>query len=108
MGRLYIAASPAQRLRGLLFTQPGDDVLLLAPCRGVHTFGMGYALDIAFLDKRGRVVESYRDVMPKRRLRCSRARAVLERYAQPRRAWYIPGDYMDAEIDETVPGKDLR
>lgn len=108
MGVLYIAATPARRLRGLLFARPSDDELLLVPCRSVHTFGMGFALDIAFLDKWGRVIKVNRDVMPKRTVRCAHARAVIERYAQPRKAWYMPGDYLNTPTRLYVRRKETK
>lgn len=45
------------RLAGLLFSpplQPGHG-LLLVPCASVHTAFMGYALDVVFLDRAGRI-----------------------------------------------------
>jgi uncharacterized membrane protein (UPF0127 family) len=56
---VWHARSPWQRLRGLLGRRPlsADEGLLLSPCRSVHTLGMGYPLDIVFLDPHGRVVK---------------------------------------------------
>lgn len=45
------------RLAGLLFSpplQPGHG-LLLVPCTSVHTAFMGYAIDVVFLDRAGRI-----------------------------------------------------
>jgi uncharacterized membrane protein (UPF0127 family) len=45
------------RLAGLLFSpplQPGHG-LLLVPCASVHTAFMGYAIDVVFLDRAGRI-----------------------------------------------------
>ena len=46
------------RLRGLLGRPPlkAGEGLLIVPCRGVHMFGMRYPIDVAFLDRAGRVV----------------------------------------------------
>jgi uncharacterized membrane protein (UPF0127 family) len=56
---LMLALDFLGRTRGLLGRPPLADGqgLLLRPCRGVHTFFMGYAIDVAFLDPAGRVVE---------------------------------------------------
>ena len=54
------------RLRGLLARPPmgeGEGLLLLE-CDSVHTFGMGYAIDVAFLDAEGRVVRSIDGLEP--------------------------------------------
>lgn len=62
------------RLRGLLDRPPLDEGegLLLAPCRAIHTFGMSYALDVAFLSKQGAVVALYHRLAPGRRSRWHR------------------------------------
>jgi uncharacterized protein len=52
--------------------------LLIPSCRSVHTFGMLFRLDVAFLDAEGRVIELRRDVPGGRILRCPTADAVLE------------------------------
>ena len=44
-----IAATYAQRLRGLLGTDASSAPLLLSPANSVHGWGMRYALDIAQL-----------------------------------------------------------
>lgn len=77
--RLCLAATFWDRLMGLFSHQSSDEILLIAPCRSVHTFGMGYAIDIAFIGREGRVLESYENVPPWRLKKCSGAYAVLER-----------------------------
>lgn len=58
-----------QRARGLLGRAPlaEGEGLILRPCKAVHTWGMGYPIDVAFLDPSGRVVASYEGVGPNRR-----------------------------------------
>lgn len=60
-----------QRLRGLLGRSPLSTGagLLLQPCRAVHMFGMRYAVDVAFLDRRGSVVAVYHRLAPGQRSR---------------------------------------
>jgi uncharacterized membrane protein (UPF0127 family) len=74
------ATTFASRLLGLalLAELPAAHALLIPNCRSVHTFGMRFAIDIAFLDARGRPLRAERGVPPRRLLRCSRAFAVLE------------------------------
>lgn len=61
-----VAASWWQRLRGLIARAPlrrGEGLLLLE-CASVHTIGMRYAIDVAFLDAGGRVVHSIAGLRP--------------------------------------------
>lgn len=93
-GRLLLATRLSSRLRGLLFRPGSDDLMVLLPCSDIHTFGMRYAIDVAFLDASGVVVRSVRDVLPNKRLREPGAVAVLERRAIPRELWFDVGDYV--------------
>ncbi len=87
-----IAATALRRLRGLAGREGGAEALLLAPCRDVHTVGMSGAIDVAFVDEAGVVVAAHRDVAPRRRLRCRRAAAVIERRADDAAPWFATGD----------------
>jgi uncharacterized membrane protein (UPF0127 family) len=91
-GRVLLATRLSSRLRGLLFTPDSDDLMVLLPCHDIHTFGMRYAIDTAFIDASGLVVQSVRDVLPNKRLRVPGAVAVLERRAIPRELWFEVGD----------------
>ena len=82
--RIHVARSFLQRARGLLGRAPlaADEALLIRPCSSIHTFGMRFALDLVFLDARGRVVKRARGVPPGRiRWGGRRARATLEAQA---------------------------
>jgi len=66
--RVAVADSWWRRLRGLL-ARPRlqeDEGLLLLGCNSVHTVGMGYAIDVAFLDEEGTVVRSLDSLAPGR------------------------------------------
>jgi uncharacterized membrane protein (UPF0127 family) len=68
------------RLRGLAWrdrTSAGPG-LLFPHSASVHTFGMRFALDIYFLDERGRVLAVRRGVPPRRVLWHRGASAILE------------------------------
>lgn len=82
-----LAVTSLARMRGLLGTRRTDfegRVLVLAPCRAVHTLGMGYPIDIAFVAPSGEIIRVERSVAPGRiLLRDRRARCVLERPAAP-------------------------
>jgi len=61
-----VADSWWRRLRGLLALPPlreGEGLLLLQ-CGAVHTVGMAYPIDVAFLDADGRVVGSIARLAP--------------------------------------------
>ena len=57
------------RMRGLLGRGPleGGEGLLISPCRAVHTIGLRYPIDVAFLDDGGTVVATYPALQPNRR-----------------------------------------
>lgn len=69
--RVGLADSWWKRLRGLIGRGPLEEGegLLLAPCRGVHMYGMTYPIDVAFLDDEGAVVALYRELAPGARTR---------------------------------------
>lgn len=70
------------RLKGLLDSgrdRLGGGVICLDPCTSIHTFGMAYPIDVAFLDECGIVVASRRRLAPCRVLRSPQAACVLER-----------------------------
>ena len=83
-----------ERLRGLLATRPeclDGGVLCLEPCSSIHTFGLGYPIDVAFLDECGIVVAARRRLRPWRTLRAPRAACVLERPSDGS-PWLLSGD----------------
>lgn len=76
-----VAAERWSRLKGLLGSDPlrPGEGLLLVPCRGVHTYWMGYPIDALFLDRSFRVVALYPWLEPGRRSGVHReARFALE------------------------------
>jgi uncharacterized membrane protein (UPF0127 family) len=79
--RVRVADRWWQRLRGLLGTDRlGEgEGMLIHPCASVHTLGMRFALDVAFLERDGRVVALYPALPPNRGTRWTRgARFALE------------------------------
>lgn len=65
---VWHAADPWTRLRGLLGRKPLEPAavegLLIEPCASVHTFWMGYPLDLIFLDRNNRVLNICENVAP--------------------------------------------
>ncbi|CAM5422205.1 DUF192 domain-containing protein [Streptomyces abikoensis] len=89
---LEIAASYRARTRGLLGRDGIDGAILLTPAGSIHTFRMRFAIDVAYLDRRFRVL-AVRTMKPGRlgapRLR---ARHVLEAEAGAMEKWGLrPG-----------------
>jgi hypothetical protein len=78
--RCYAARTVLARTVGLLGTarlEP-DEALWIAPCRGVHTWGLRVPMGCALLDAEGRVL-AVRDPLPRwRTARAPGARAVVE------------------------------
>lgn len=92
---MRLAVGFGARVRGLLGAKRSKGIVMLAPCNDVHTFGMAELIDIAFLDEQGRVLESYRAVGPRRRIRCRKAVAVLERFSVNDPPWFSAGERVE-------------
>lgn len=107
-----LARGVMDRARGLLGTRAGwgagHDVLVLLPCRSVHTVGMRYALDVAFCDAGGTVVRSETDVRPGRLLSCGRAAFVLERPHADDGTWPVEGDVVPLRLHRRGNGRKGR
>lgn len=92
---MRLALSLPARLVGLLDSRicPQGEVLLLAPCRSIHTWGMRGPIDVAFIDRFGRVLKAVPALPPRSRLRCPGAFATLERRCLPGAydEWFTPG-----------------
>ncbi|MDR1412916.1 MAG: DUF192 domain-containing protein [Actinomycetes bacterium] len=66
---IHVTQHYFERLRGLLGTNPEQlpfEALCINPCKGVHTIGMRYEIDLAWLDRRWRVLKTQRRVCPGR------------------------------------------
>jgi len=61
-----VADRPLTRLRGLIGRPPlgAGEGMLITPCSGIHTFFMGSAIDVVFLDHAGRVVAALGPLAP--------------------------------------------
>lgn len=81
--RIFEARRWVERRDGLAAMDglPATWGLHLQPCRAVHMQGMRFALDLVWLDRRGRVVKVTRGLRPGRFAACLRARSVVEVHA---------------------------
>jgi uncharacterized membrane protein (UPF0127 family) len=65
---LAVADTHWTRLRGLLGRGPDDfrngSGLWIVPCHGVHTLGMGFAIDVVYLDRDLKVIHVETDLQP--------------------------------------------
>ena len=65
---LAVANTQWRRLRGLVGLNGRDfgngSGLWIVPCRGVHTLGMGFPIDVLYLDRELKVVGIHSDVRP--------------------------------------------
>jgi uncharacterized membrane protein (UPF0127 family) len=98
LASLEVAATRAERRRGLRGREGITGALLLRPARSVHTFGVRFPIDVAWCDKDLRVLR-VATVGRRRVTRAVRgARAVLEAEAGSFESWGLrPGDQLEVE-----------
>jgi uncharacterized membrane protein (UPF0127 family) len=100
-----VAATRRDRRRGLLGRDGVDGVIVLRPCRQVHTIGMRFPVDVVWCDSEGRVLR----VATLERARISRpvmrARLVIEAEAGSARRWGLRcGDVVEI-VDKDTHGR---
>ena len=103
LASVEVADDRAARRRGLLGRDGIEGAIVLRPCRWVHTLGMRFDIDVAFLDDDGVVVKTMQ--MHRRRIGVPvwRATCVIEASAGAFARWGLRvGDQL--EISE----RDLR
>ncbi|MEQ8147061.1 DUF192 domain-containing protein [Streptomyces sp. OP7] len=99
---LEIATSYRARTKGLLGRDSLDGALLLSPANSIHTFRMRIPIDVAYLDRRLRVI-SVRTMPPGRLGRPRlRARHVIEAGAGDMEGWGLKV----GSVVEVVRGED--
>lgn len=82
-----IATDRAGRRRGLLGRDGAQGALVIQPCRWVHTIGMRFPLDVAFLDGDGVVVKTVRMSRHRVGVPVPKARLVVEAQAGAFARW---------------------
>src|SRR6185437_5782330 len=91
-----VAASRHGRRRGLIGRDDVEGALVLRPCRQVHTFGMHFAIDVAFCDRSGTVL--YLCTLAPRRISRTvwRSAFAIEARAGSFERWKLqPGDVVE-------------
>jgi uncharacterized protein len=86
---LEIAASYGTRRRGLLGRDGIAGAILITPCNSIHTFRMRFAIDVAYLDRRLRVLHVHTLRPGRLPLPRFRARHVLEAEAGAMAGWGV-------------------
>jgi len=99
------------RIKGLLGTRQHQldfDALHIIPCKGIHTFGMKYAIDLAFLDAQGKVISLRTNIAPNRVCPSPLGtKSVLERPAG-KAFWLSPGDYIASSIEHVIESEKTK
>jgi uncharacterized protein len=82
--RVFRAVTPHARLLGLALLDEVDpgDALLIQGCRSVHSFGMRFPIDVAFIGPDGEAVWVERELPPRRVAGVLAAESVLETRAE--------------------------
>jgi len=78
--RVEVADTSAKRRTGLLKRtglDPGEG-LWIAPCEGIHTFGMKFAIDVVFLNRKKKILKVRPNMVRGRMSISLRAHSVLE------------------------------
>jgi uncharacterized membrane protein (UPF0127 family) len=89
LASVEVARSRSARRKGLLGREGIEGALLLAPARSVHTLGMKFDIDVAFLDGDGVVRRTVRMSRNRVGLPCWPARSVVEAEAGAFARWNL-------------------
>ena len=81
------AVDRRSRARGLLGRSAVEGAFVLSPCRAVHTLGMRFAIDVAFLDGEGTVLKVVRMARHRIGVPVWKARMVVEAAAGAFERW---------------------
>lgn len=90
-----IVTDRAGRRRGLLGRDGTEGALVIQPCRWVHTLGMRFPLDVAFVDGQGVVVKTVRMSRHRVGVPVRKASLVVEAHAGAFARW-------DLKVGDTV------
>jgi uncharacterized membrane protein (UPF0127 family) len=93
-----VAQTPLARWAGLLGRASLEGALVLPRVRAIHTLGMRFTIDVAYLDRELRVLEVTLGVPPWRIGRPRLCWAVMEAEAGAFERWGLsPGDQLELE-----------
>lgn len=106
-GRFRVLSGALERLRGLLLTGPSAEPVVLLRCRSIHTLGMAYPIDVAFVSEAGWVVAARRVVPPGRLVAHREAFCVFERPSS-QGPWFAVGERLRASSVERMTRADAK
>ncbi|MGN0301808.1 MAG: hypothetical protein ACI4BI_02925 [Anaerotardibacter sp.] len=95
---IYVASGFFDRALGMLIPRSSDAILVLIPCKSIHTFFVKRNLDIAFISKEGLVLFSERNVRPGRLIKQKGALCVFERCSDIQKSWFETGQYIGLSV----------
>ena len=97
-----IADTGRSRRRGLLGRESMEGALVIAPCRWIHTIGMKFPIDVAYLDEDGVVVKTIQMQRFRVGVPVWTARSVIEAEAGAFGRWGLRvGDQIEVRTGET-------
>lgn len=97
-----VADARTARRRGLLGRDHLDGALVLRPCRWIHTIGMRFPIDVAYLDDEGIVVKTIQMHRQRLGIPVWRASQVIEAEAGAFARWGLRvGDVIEVRETDT-------
>jgi hypothetical protein len=97
-----IADTRRSRRRGLLGRESMEGAIVIAPCRWIHTIGMKFPIDVAYLDDDGVVVKTIQMQRFRVGIPVWNARSVIEAEAGAFGRWGLRvGDQIEVRTGET-------
>jgi len=99
-----IASGRRDRRRGLLGRPSLDGALVIEPCRWIHTVGMKFPIDVAYLDPDGVVVKTIQMHRHRLGIPVWPARSVIEAEAGAFARWGLRvGDQIEVRLGDHTP-----
>lgn len=99
-----VADSRRERRRGLLGRDSIEGALVIEPCRWIHTLGMRFPIDVAYLDPDGVVVKTIQMQRFRMGIPVWTASSVIEAEAGAFARWGLRvGDQIEIRADESDP-----
>ena len=96
-----VTTDRSQRRRGLLGRTDLQGAFVIRPCRAVHTLGMKFPIDVAYVDDAGVVLKITRMSRHRLGLPVPKARFVIEAMAGKFDRWGLAvGDVVELRDDE--------
>jgi uncharacterized membrane protein (UPF0127 family) len=98
-----VADTRRERRRGLLGRDSMEGALVIEPCRWIHTIGMKFPIDVAYLDADGIVVKTLQMHRFRLGIPVWKARTVIEAQAGAFARWGLRvGDEIEVRTEEST------